>query len=67
MEPPTFRSNDFDKEMMQYGKFPNRDKRETSTACSATEQKLPGLFAAGLGSGKIEVTNRMIIEIVAFE
>ena len=67
MEPQALRNYDFDKEMMQYFKLPNRYKRETSTACSATEQKLAGLFAAGLGNGKIEFTNKTIIEIVAFD
>ena len=43
MEPQTFQNNDFGKEMMQYCKFPNRDKRETSRACSATEQN-PQVF-----------------------
>ena len=67
MEPQAFQNNDFDKKMIQYRKLPNRDKRETSTACSATEQKSPGLFSAELGNGKIEFTNKVTIEIIASE
>ena len=43
------------------------DMKETSTACSTTEQKPLGLFAAGLGIGKTEFTNKLTIEIVSFE
>ena len=67
IELQTFRNNDFDKEMMQYCELPNRYKRGTSTACSATEQKLPVLFPAKLGIGKIEFTSKLIVEIAGFE
>ena len=52
---------------MQNCKFPNRDKRETPAVCSATMQKPQGIFAAELSGGKIEITNKLTIEIAAFE
>ena len=68
MKPQTFRNNDFDKETMPYCEFPNRDKnRNIDSLYSSTEQKLWGRLATGLASGKIEFTNKVTIEIVAFE
>ena len=49
--------------MMQYCKLPNIDKRETSTACSATEQKLEVSLLQNLAVEKLNSQIRLQLRL----